>query len=92
MDNDDGDDIDMDWSGQERINLRPAVSARQPSEVVVVDSTRTPSTTQPAASTSSPVGSALRRNPDGTIVAPRIAKKKKDKKVNIIFSLAPQCD
>lgn len=49
---------------------------------VVLDSVET-SVPQFVASPSSAVGSALRRNPDGSVVAPRIAQKKRPgKKVN----------
>lgn len=84
-DNDGDDDTDIGMSEQERINPHPTVNAQQLSEFEIVDSSTTSSTTQPIASTSSPIGSALRRNPDGTIVSPQIKKRTNGKKVNIIL-------
>jgi len=77
-DDEDDDGIDIDTNGREKINIR---RAGQP-QAVAAHSESLPLTTQPTASVSSSVGSALRRNPDGTLVAPRIAKKR-TKKVSI---------
>jgi ATP-dependent RNA helicase DHX37/DHR1 len=80
-DNDDEGDEDLEIGGSESVTVRTTVDA----QVVVMDSEPRTSTAQPMASGSSAVGSALQRNPDGSVVTPRMSKKKKQgKKVNIL--------
>lgn len=66
--------VDGDGDGDEK---RTQTAQKQ---VIVVDST-----SQPVASTST-VGSALQRNPDGSIVAPKI-KRLKGRKVRLTFTV-----
>lgn len=79
--NDDSEeDEDLDIGGSESVTVQTTADA----QVVFKSEPRT-STAQPVAPGSSAVGSALQRNPDGSVVAPRVSKKKKQgKKVNTL--------
>ena len=75
------DDVDDEVEDMEMGDVPIATNGQKG---VVVGSGSMSSTTQLVASTSSTVGSALQRKPDGSVVAPRIAKKKqRGKKVDI---------
>ena len=89
-DDDDDEDEDIETGGTERITAQATTGTQ---ESVVMDSEPSASTVQPMASGSSAVGSALQRNPDGSVAATRIAKKKKQgKKVIISYYLVILCN
>jgi len=79
---DDEDEGDEDMAGTEDerhyAQKNASQSAAKGREVVVFDSV---SRDQPVASTSTAVGSALQRNPDGTVVQPKVRQRAKGKKV-----------
>lgn len=74
---------DIEFDQESIIQVLPTSSPNYAKDVLVVDSVDAP---QLALSKPSAVGSALYRNPDGSVVAPRISKKIKIGKKASLFS------
>jgi ATP-dependent RNA helicase DHX37/DHR1 len=72
-----------------QVGLTPddPIDAREPMDVEVVDSSDAPFVSAPPPPPPAAVGGALKRNADGSVVAPRIKTKSKDKKVALISPL-----
>jgi ATP-dependent RNA helicase DHX37/DHR1 len=80
---DDGDDGDEDMPIAMHNEGMTGAGPPEDLEMLAVDTEAiTPATIQPVPSTSLDIGSALQRNPDGTVVAPKVRKRTKSHKAS----------
>lgn len=79
---DEGEDEDFHMSADN--DGRTSANVLEDPDVIAVGTEFvTPMTIQPIPATSSAIGSAIQRNPDGTLVAPKFRKKAKSQKARL---------